>query len=72
MSSASDCTISHIVIGDSTQVDVLGSSTMQLDDGHINDVILVPDISANLLLINQIYHYRDGKIVTFLPYDVVI
>jgi hypothetical protein len=45
---------------------------MQLDDGCINDVLLVPDISTNLLSIYQICHSGDGKKVDFSPNDVVI
>jgi hypothetical protein len=45
---------------------------MQLDDGCINDVLLVPDISTNLLSIYQICHSGDGKTIEFSPNDVVI
>jgi hypothetical protein len=45
---------------------------MQLDDGCFNDVLLVHDISANLLSIYQICHFGDGKIIDFFPNDVVI
>lgn len=51
--SPSDCSISQIVVGDSSQLDVQGSGTVQLDDGCINNVLLVPDISADLLSIYQ-------------------
>jgi hypothetical protein len=59
--STSDCSISQISIGDSTQLDVLGSGTVQLDEGCINDVLLVPDISANLLSIYHIFILVMGK-----------
>jgi hypothetical protein len=67
-----DCSISYIVIGDSTHLDVLGSGTVQFDEGCINDVLLVPDIYANLLSIYQIFHSGDGNTIVFSPNDVVI
>jgi hypothetical protein len=35
---------------------------VQFDDGNINDVLLVPDISANLSMY-QIYHSSNGKTI---------
>jgi hypothetical protein len=63
---------SNIPFHDSTQFDVLWSSNVQLDKGCINDVLLVLDISANLLSIYQICHFGDKKIVQFSTIDVVI
>ena len=65
LQSTSDCCISQIEVGNSSQLDVQGSGTVQLDDGYINNVLLVPEISANLLSIYQIFHSGDGKIVEF-------
>jgi hypothetical protein len=45
---------------------------MQLDKGWINDVLLVPDIFANLLSIYQICHFGNGKKIEFYPNDVII
>jgi hypothetical protein len=45
---------------------------VQLDKGCINDVLLVPDISANLLSIYQICHSGNGKTIEFSPNDVII
>jgi hypothetical protein len=72
LASTSECSISQIAVGDSTQLDVLGSGTVQLDKGCINDVLLVPHISANLLSIYQICHSGNGKTVEFSPNDVII
>ena len=44
---------------------------MQLDDGCINNVLLVPDIYANFLSIFQICHSGDGKTIEFSPNNVV-
>lgn len=40
--------------------------------GYINNVLLVPEISANLLSIYQICHSGNGKTVEFSPNEVVI
>ena len=45
---------------------------MQLDDGCINNVLFVPEISANLLSIYQIFHSGDGKTIEFSPNNVVV
>ena len=44
---------------------------MQLDDGCMNNVFLVPDISSNFLPIYQIWHSADGKIIEFYPNNMV-
>jgi hypothetical protein len=53
-------------------MDVCGSSILQLDKGCINDVLLVPDTSANILSIYQICHSSIGKTIVIYPNDVVI
>ena len=70
--STSHSIISQISIRDSTHLDVLGLGTVQLDEGCINDVLLVLDISADLLSIYKICHFGDKKIVEFSTIDVVI
>jgi hypothetical protein len=42
------------------------------DDGHLNDVLFVPSISYNLLLVYQITNSGEGKIVEFSPHQVII
>jgi hypothetical protein len=44
---------------------------VQFDDGHINDVRLVRDISANLSMY-EICHPGNGKTIEFSPNNVVI
>lgn len=70
--STSPSYISQIVVGDSTQLQVLGSGTVQMTLGCINNVLLIPEISANLLFIYQICHSGNGKTVEFSPNEVVI
>lgn len=70
--STSPSNISQIVVGDSTQLEVLGSGTVQMTHGCINNVLLIPEISENLLSIYQICHSGNGKIVEFSPNEVVI
>lgn len=67
--STSNSSVSVIAIGDSKQLDVLGLGTVQIDNGYSNNVLLVPDISVNLLFIYQNCH---GKTILFCPNDVVI
>ena len=56
----SNSSILKIVVGDFTQVDVLGWDTMQFTNGCINVVLLVLEIFANLLIIYGIFHFGDG------------
>ena len=50
----------------------MGSGTVALAGGSLQDVLCVPDISMNLLSIYQIFHSSSRKIVEFSPHDVVI
>ena len=62
----------QIAVGDSTQLSVTGSGTISLEGGSLQDVLLVPAISMNLLSVFQICHSGSGKTVEFSPHDVVI
>ena len=53
-------------------MDVLGFGIVQLDNGCINYVLLVLDISGNILSIYHIFHSGNGKIVEFSPNDIII
>jgi len=72
LTSTSKCSISHIAVGDSTQMDVCGFGIVQLYKGCINDVLFVPNISTNILSIYQICHSGNGKKIDFSPNDVII
>jgi hypothetical protein len=67
-----ECKTKQIVVGEDRSLSVVGSRTFQLDDGHFNDVLCVPSLSCNLLLVHQITHLGKGKIVEFSSYQVVI
>ena len=72
LQSTSNCRISQIEVGNSSQPDVQGSGSVQLDDGCFTNVLLVPEISANLLSIYQICHSGDGKTVELSLNNVVV
>ena len=72
LQSTSYCRISQIEVGNTSQLGIQGSSTVQIDDGCINNVLLVPDISSNFLSTYQICHSGDGKTIEFSPNNVVV
>ena len=45
------CNTKQIFVGDDRSLNVVGSRTIQLDDGHFNDVLCVLRTSCNLLSI---------------------
>jgi hypothetical protein len=67
-----ECNTKQIFVGDDRSLSVVGSGIIQLDDGHFNDVLCVPSLSCNLLLVYQITHSSEGKIIEFSPHQVVI
>jgi hypothetical protein len=71
-SSLNECNTKQIFVGDDRSLSVVGSRTIQLDDGHFNDVLCVPSLSCNLLSIYQITHSGEGKTIEFSPHQVVI
>jgi hypothetical protein len=71
-SALNECNTKQIFVGDDRSLSVLGSGIVQIDNGHFNDVLCVPSISCNLLLIYQITHSGEGKTVDFSPHQVVI
>jgi hypothetical protein len=42
------------------------------NNGHFNDVLCVPSISCNLILMYQITHSCEGKTIDFSPHQFVI
>jgi hypothetical protein len=64
--------IKKIFVGDDRSLSVVGSGTVQEDNGHFNDVLCVPSLSCNLLLVYQITHSGEGKTVDISPHQVVI
>jgi hypothetical protein len=71
-SSLNECNTKKIFFGDDRSLSIVGSGTIQLDNGHFNDVLCVPSLSCNLLSVYQITHSGEGKSVEFSPHQVVI
>jgi hypothetical protein len=71
-SSLNECNTKKIFVGDDISLSVVGSGTVQVDNGHFNDVLCVPSLSCNLLSVYQITHSGEGKTVEFSPHQVVI
>jgi hypothetical protein len=71
-STLNECNTNKIFVGDDRSLSVVGSGTIQVDNGHFNDFLCVPSLSCNLLLVYQITHSGEGKTVEFSPHQVVI
>jgi hypothetical protein len=48
-STLNECNTKKIFVGDDRSLSVVGSGTVQVDNGHFNDVLCVPSLSCNLL-----------------------
>jgi hypothetical protein len=71
-STLNECNTKKIFVGDDRSLSVVGSGTIQVDNGHLNDVLCVTSISCNLLSVCQITHLGEGKTIEFSPHQVVI
>jgi hypothetical protein len=71
-SALNECNTKKIFVGDDRSLSVVGSRTVQVDNGHFNDVLCVPSLSCNLLSVYQITHSGEGKTIEFSPHQVVI
>ena len=71
-STLNECNTKKIFVGDDRSLSVEGFGTVQVENGHFNDVLCVPDLSCNLLSVYQITHSGEGKTVKFSPHQVVI
>jgi hypothetical protein len=71
-STLNECNTKKIFVGDDRSLSVEGSITIQVENGHFNDVLCVPSLSYNLLLVYQITHSGEGKTVEFSLHQVVI
>jgi hypothetical protein len=67
-----ECNTKKIFFDDDRSFNVVGSGTIQVDNGHFNDVLCVLGLSCNLLSVYQITHLGEGKTVEFSPHQVVI
>jgi hypothetical protein len=70
--SLNECNTKKIFVGDDRSLNVVGSGTVQVENGHFNDVLCVPNLSCNLLSVYQITHSGEGKTVEFSPHQVII
>ena len=59
-----------IVLGDNSLTDNMGKG--RIDHGNFNNVLYVPGLSSNLLLMYQMTHNGSPKKVIFSPDDVEI
>jgi hypothetical protein len=66
--SLNECNTKKIFFGDGRSLSVVGSGTIQIDNGYFNDVLCVPSLSCNLLSVYQITHSSEGKTVDFSPH----
>jgi hypothetical protein len=69
-SALNECNTKKIFVGDEISLSVVGSRTDQVYNGHFNDVLCVPSLSCNLLLVYKITHSGQGKTVEFSPHQV--
>jgi hypothetical protein len=66
------CNSPPILMGDDTPIKVYGKGRVDLDNGSFKNVLNVPKLSINLLLVYQITHSGMGKQVVFTPDSVFI
>jgi hypothetical protein len=71
-STLNECNIKKIFVGDDRSLSVEGSRTVQVENGHFNDILCVPSLSCNLFSVYQITHSGEGKTVEFSRHQVVI
>ena len=67
-----ECNTKKIFVCDDKSLSVIGSGTVPVENGHFSDVLCVPKISYNFLLVYQIIHLGEGKTMTFTPHQVVM
>jgi hypothetical protein len=71
-STLNECNTKQIFVGDDRSLSVEGSGTVQVENGHFNDVLCVPSLYCNLLSVYQITHSGEGKTVEFSRHQVLI
>ena len=49
-----------------------GVGRIDIEDGYFNNVLYVPDLAVDLLLVYQMTHNGEAKRVTFTPYEIEI
>jgi len=63
--SINTCTRPPILAGDESPVEVTGKGRVGLDHGSFENILHVPKIFVNLVLVYQITHTGSGKKVEF-------
>jgi len=63
---------SSIEVGDSSHIFVKGKGDILVSSGHILDVLVVLDLSSNLLSVYQICNIGYGRTILFTPNDFEI
>jgi hypothetical protein len=71
-STLNECNTKKIYVGDDRSLSVEEYGTVQVENGHFNDVLCVLSLSCNLLSVYQITHSGESKTVEFSPHQVVI
>ena len=66
------CNTKNSYVGDDRSLCVVGSSIVHLDNGLFKDIVCVPTLSYNLLLVYQITHSGEAKTTEFTPHQIVI
>ena len=59
-------------MGDDSEIQTKGIDKIDLEDVYFNNVLFVPELVANLLLVYQMIHTGEAIKVTFTPYIVEI
>ena len=59
-----------IVLGDDSLIDSLGKGRIDLEHGSFNNVLYVPGLASNLLLVYQMNHTGYPKKFIFSPDDL--
>jgi hypothetical protein len=61
-SALNECNTKEIFVGDDRSLSVVGFGTIQVENGHFNDVLCVPNISCKFLSVYQITHSGEGVV----------
>lgn len=64
--------VPHIFVGDDTKLEVEGKDEDEMESGAFKDIVYVPNLNSNLLLVYQITHYGGGNKVEFILDSIVV
>ena len=71
-SSLDDSKGPKVLLGDNSEIESKGKGSIDFDHGSFNNVLYVPGLAANLLLVYWMTHTRSPKKVVFSPNEVEI